>query len=118
MNTIKNKNQLEDSVIGNSVIVQYGNYRTYHIDDIMFKMTPNSTFMKNGKQITYKAYYKSAYNITIKDNSQPLLLSIRKQKDSDGKVVEFNCYLVPELCKMTGMTDKEKNNWKIMQNVA
>lgn len=81
-------------------------------------MTPNSTFIKNGKEITYKAYYKNNYGITIKDNGQPLLLSIRKQKDSEGNKVDFNCFIVPELCKVTGMTDKERNNFRTMQAVA
>lgn len=27
-------------------------------------------------------------------------------------------YLIPELVKLTGMTDRERNNFKTMQNVA
>lgn len=105
-------------VVGNSVIVQYGNYRTYVIDDIIYKLTPNSTFDCRGKTITYKQYFKENYNLTIKDNSQPLLLSIRRQKDSEGNYKEFMVHLVPELVKLTGMTDRERSNFKTMQEVA
>lgn len=79
---LRNKEEVEDNIVGNSVIVQYGNFRTFVIDEIVYKMNPNSTFMRNGKEISFKKYYKDNYNITIKDNSQPLLLSVQKQKDS------------------------------------
>lgn len=49
MKTFKNKMEMEDNIIGHSVIVQYGNYRTYIIDEVMHKMNVNSTFMQNGK---------------------------------------------------------------------
>lgn len=81
-------------------------------------MNPNSTFMRNGKEISFKKYYQDNYNISIKDNSQPLLLSVQKQKDSEGKKVDFHVYLIPELCKVTGMTDRQRNDFHCMRNVA
>jgi hypothetical protein len=41
-------------------------------------------------------------------------LSIRKQKDAQGKPEEIKVYLIPELVKLTGMTNKERSNFKIM----
>lgn len=32
--------------------------------------------------------------------------------------MEFNVFLVPELCKVTGMTDRERGNFRTMQAVA
>jgi len=45
-------------------------------------------------------------------------LSIRRQKDSEGNYKEFMVHLVPELVKLTGMTDRERSNFKTMQEVA
>lgn len=42
-----------------------------------------------------------AYNITIKDREQPLLVSKPKEKDRRGGRTQM-LYLVPELCFMTG----------------
>ncbi len=77
-------------------------------------MNPMNTFIKDGKSITYKVYYEKQYGLQIKDNKQPLLLSIKKEKNSDQKIIEREIYLIPELVKVTGMTDNERKNFKVM----
>jgi hypothetical protein len=48
-----NKDCIEN-LIGRSVLTAYGNFKTYKIEGIDYKQNPNSFFIKEGKQITYK----------------------------------------------------------------
>jgi aubergine-like protein len=54
---------------------EYGNYRTYKIEAFDYKRGPQSTFDKNGEKVTFKEYFKKAYNVSIKDNDQPLIIT-------------------------------------------
>lgn len=50
---------------------------------------------------------------------QPLLLHIRKFREANTNVEKTEeVYLIPELCKMTGMTDEQRNNFAAMKEVA
>ena len=49
-------------------------------------------------------YAFQAYNISIKDSKQPMLVSKPKEKDRRGGRTQL-LYLIPELCFMTGGTD-------------
>lgn len=104
-----------------SVIADYGNYRIYKVEEILNKITPLSTFSKNGQPITYRDYFKTHYGIEIKDMKQPMLKSsVKKKIYKDGKLVETQdtVYLVPELVKLTGMEDDERNNFQLMKRLA
>lgn len=103
------------------------NNRTYRVEDIDWSLNPNSTFEAKDGPIVYAHYYKKVcnikywidyydymngiltyyflqnYDINIRDMRQPLLLCTSKQKEiKDGASTSKKCYLVPELCCMTG----------------
>lgn len=49
------------------------------------------------------------YNINIRDENQPLLVTKPKEKNirgGDDKPV----WLIPELCRITGMTERQRND--------
>ena len=67
------------------------NQKTYRVERIDFSMSPESTFDKNGTQVSYSEYYKTRYNEAISDPNQPLL--INKDRKTGNEVA-----LIPELC--------------------
>eukprot|EP01006_Ploeotia_vitrea_P032845 TRINITY_DN65026_c0_g1_i1.p1 TRINITY_DN65026_c0_g1~~TRINITY_DN65026_c0_g1_i1.p1 ORF type:complete len:932 (-),score=192.63 TRINITY_DN65026_c0_g1_i1:1230-4025(-) len=79
--------------------------RTFIIDEVDHSLTPNSTFDKRGKKISYKQYMAETYNIPpakIPDN-QPMLKHVRRRETTqDGK--EIVDYFIPSLCVLTGAT--------------
>jgi len=88
------------------VLTIYGTPRTYTLKGVNFDATVSNRtikIQKTGEEITLKQYYEQNYpemRIEIKD--QPLL--VVEQKRSDGTLEEI--FLVPELCKLTGIDDK------------
>lgn len=59
-------------------------------------------------------YYKEKYGLTIKDPKQPLLVSLPKAADiRRGNTKPLK--LVPELCSMTGLSDEQRANFKLMK---
>jgi aubergine-like protein len=85
-------------------------------------MTARSTFTnEKGETISFAEYYKKRYNMDIKAHDAPLLeASIReREKNSSSKepVVRI-IQLIPELCKMTGLTDEIRNNFHAMKAIA
>ena len=99
------------------VLTQYNKNSTYSIRDIMFDMTPKSTFpffdreKKEKYDISYSDYYSKMYQITIKDLNQPLLEHFDKKQ-------KRKVYLIPELCKLTGMSDEHRKNFRLMKEMA
>lgn len=93
-------------IIGSIVSTKYNN-KTYRVDDIAFQQNPNTTWKdKNEVEQSYAQYYKSQYNINIRDLKQPILVS-RKEFRVSGRAdkVEVSFGLIPELCNLTGLTD-------------
>ena len=64
----------QDVLIGLTVLTRYNN-KSYRIDEILFDQNPQSTFDCQGRVMSYIEYYKTHYNIEIKDKGQPLLLN-------------------------------------------
>ena len=100
---------ISEYFIGKTVIATYGNYRAYRIGQISFDRDVNNTrfdIEKEGKktQISIKEYYKQQYNITIKNDDQPILIEEipRNKRDDEKKVLR---YLVPELCYLSGIDE-------------
>lgn len=54
------------------------------------------------------------YNIRIQDAGQPLLISRSKARDIRAGMPEL-VFLVPELCRQTGLTDEMRANFKLMK---
>ena len=90
---------------GKVVMTAY-NKRTYRIDDIDFEKNPKTKFnlRKENRDVSYLDYYRSRYNVTIRSESQPMLISRPTRKDKNRGDDE-PIFLVPELCGMTGLTD-------------
>ncbi|XP_063807045.1 piwi-like protein 1 isoform X2 [Pseudophryne corroboree] len=93
------------------------NNKTYRVDEIAWNMSPESTFKKaDGSEISFLDYYKNQYNLVIRDRRQAMIVSIpRKPKPgvTDGAIV-----LVPELCNLTGLTDRMRSDFNVMKSLA
>ena len=70
--------------------------------------------MKDGSKISFVDFYKQRYKLTIKDSAQPLLVSMPKLADQRRGFTEARL-LVPELCYMTGLSDEQRANFKLMK---
>lgn len=103
-------------IIGTTVLTDYNNH-TYKVDDVQFSASPMSTFDKRGQQVTYKDYYKAKYNIDIRDQHQPMLVSNPKARDVRAGKTQL-LFLVPELCRATGLNDKMRQNFQMMRAMA
>ncbi|XP_033230969.1 piwi-like protein Siwi isoform X2 [Belonocnema kinseyi] len=104
-------------IMGQIVLTGYNN-NTYRIDDVDYSVRPTSTFtLRDGERISYKNYYETKYGIIIRNDSQPLLVSRSKPKDRRAGQAEL-LYLVPELCRTTGLTDEMRSNYPTMNALA
>lgn len=111
------KRVFQSRIIGSVVLTEYNN-RTYHIDDVDFDSTPSSTFSKrDGSSIAYSQYFKDKYNLRITSLDQPMLVSRAKAREIRAGMAE-TVYLVPELCRMTGLTDVQRANFQLMRALA
>ncbi|GAB6024236.1 Piwi-like protein 1 [Chamberlinius hualienensis] len=102
-------------LVGCVVITHYNN-KTYRIDDILWNQNPSKTFQRGDQVISYVHYYKSQYNIDIKDHNQPLLLHNFKTR-SPTEEVKMLC-TIPELCYLTGLTDDMRKDNNLMRNLS
>ena len=110
-------NVAKKHLIGQSVFTSYSN-KSYKIHEVNFDLSPECTFdnFKSGKQ-TYLDYYKNQYGIEIRDTKQPLLIHTMKHSElPDGE--EISICLVPELCLLTGLTESQRNDFRVMKDVA
>ena len=93
---------LNDELVGKSVMTTY-NRRIYRIDRVDFQKTPADKFQKeDGTEVSFAEYYLKNYKKKISDLNQALLLHVEKKKNGVDKEI----YLIPELCVMTGLTDR------------
>lgn len=89
------------------------------MDDIVFDQSPSHTFQHHDGPITYVEYYKKQYNIDVQDLKQPLLLSRKEiQISGEPEKREYIFCMLPELCYMTGLTDKMRKNYTVMKDLA
>lgn len=110
------KDEFKKEIIGSIVLTDYNN-NTYRVDDVAFGDSPLSTFMQKKKEVSYVEYYNTKYNIQIRDQKQPMLVSNPSARDiRDGRTQVI--YLVPELCRATGLTDKMRSNFTMMRAMA
>ncbi|OXU31859.1 hypothetical protein TSAR_014087, partial [Trichomalopsis sarcophagae] len=111
------KNLFSKQVMGVTVLTDYNN-NTYRVEDVDFNVTPASTFKKKtGEEISYSEYYKTKYHLRIKDMRQPLLVSRSRSKDRRAGQEEL-VYLVPELCRSTGLTESMIKDRRLMSALA
>ncbi len=65
--------EVRDRFQGLIVLTNYGNNRTYRIEEILYNENPLDTFEREGASISYQDYFKMAYGVAIKDLKQPLV---------------------------------------------
>eukprot|EP00112_Aurelia_sp_Birch-Aquarium-sp1_P026327 Seg928.2 transcript_id=Seg928.2/GoldUCD/mRNA.D3Y31 product="Piwi-like protein 2" protein_id=Seg928.2/GoldUCD/D3Y31 len=106
------------ALVGSIVLTRYNN-KTYRIDDIEWNKNPQATFTyHSGEEMSYVEYYKKAYNKTIDDLEQPLLIHRPKPKKGQRAPVNEVICLVPELCSMTGLTDEIRSDFRVMKDIS
>ncbi|XP_046741985.1 piwi-like protein Siwi [Diprion similis] len=104
-------------IIGQVVLTGYNN-NTYRVDDVDFDVTPQSTFpLRSGELISYMDYYRNKYQITVRQPTQPMLVSRSKPRERRAGQAEL-VYLVPELCRATGITDEMRAQWQLMKALS
>lgn len=121
-NVRNNSNDFQNAAraeLEGKVVMTHYNNKTYRIDDIDFSLTPKSTFhlRKEDKEVSFIDYYKSRYNLTVRSETQPMLISRPTAKNVRGGSDE-PIYLIPELCGMTGLSDSMRSNFTLMKDVA
>lgn len=110
--------EFSKQIVGTTVLTSYNN-RTYRIDSIAPKGTkPTTTFTKkDGTEQTIFDYYMSKHHIEIKDKDQPMLVSKPSKFDQRDNRDE-TILLVPELCRLTGITPEMRSNFNTMRDLA
>ncbi|KAM6155722.1 piwi-like protein 3 [Rhynchocyon petersi] len=105
-------------LIGLIVLTKYNN-KTYRIDGIDWDQHPESTFRKaDGSEVSFLDYYKEQYNEHITDRKQPMLVSQPKRRKGPGETLPGPALLIPELCYMTGLTSRMRNDFVVMKDLA
>ncbi|NXE51879.1 PIWL1 protein, partial [Casuarius casuarius] len=103
-------------LIGLIVLTKYNN-KTYRVDDIDWDANPKCTFKKaDGSEISYIDYYKMQYNQEVTDLNQPVLVSQPRRRR--GSIMPGPAVLIPELCYLTGLTEKMRNDFNMMKDLS
>ena len=92
-----------------TVITKYNN-KPYRVSHVAFDLTPRTKVEIQGKEMTLIEYYKEKYNERIKDENQSLLVNVNKRTGE-------SCFLVPELCRMAGISALIKDDFKAMREI-
>ncbi|XP_061624752.1 piwi-like protein 1 isoform X1 [Phyllopteryx taeniolatus] len=103
-------------LVGLIVLTKYNN-KTYRIDDIAWDQTPCNTFTRGDTDISFKNYYKNQYGLEIQDSNQVLLISHVKRV-TQGQTPPGPALLIPELCYLTGLTDRMRADYTIMKDLS
>ncbi len=100
---------------------RYGTPKIYRIEEIDYKMNPKCLFFytKEGKEVSYIYYYEKEYSVKIRNPNQPLIKvsQVKKLRFLKEGYKEF-IYLVPELVSLTGLTDQQKADFRLMKSLA
>lgn len=106
---------IQTALIGSVILTRYNN-KTYRIDDIDFDANPLKTFHTKDREVSYVEYYRSQYNIEIKDLKQPLLISRKEVRISGKDEPQLLVFcIVPEICYLTGLTDEMRADYKVVK---
>ncbi|KAH8412600.1 hypothetical protein KR009_003550 [Drosophila setifemur] len=115
-NPSRHQDEFRVNVLDLIVLTDYNN-KTYRINDVDFGQTPKSTFSCKGKDVSFVEYYLTKYNIRIRDQNQPLLISKNRDKAQKTNASEL-VVLIPELCRVTGLTDDMRSNFQLMRAMS
>lgn len=119
----KSKNFAE-SLVGATVITNYGKRRTYRIGRICYDMSPMSSFYHDKREgkVTFSEYYSESYGLRVTQRNQPLVeVVIREEKSmKEGNIIKKDIigYLIPEFISLTGMSDEQRQNYSTMKAIA
>lgn len=106
--------QTHEALSGASVLTRYNN-ALYRIDYVDWNRSAADTFgLRDGSQVSFAKYYADKYKCAIKNPKPGLLIHIPKKKRSDDDQI----VLMPEFCHLTGLTDAERSNFRLMQALA
>lgn len=102
------KDTVRKTLVGQSVIANYGTKRTYIVQDINFEKGPVQTLfnLKDGQSISVAKYFYKTYNLKISDKRQPMLIV-----SFGGRQVS----LPSEFCLIDGVPDSIRNNSRAMR---
>jgi aubergine len=100
-----------------AIIMTSYNSKTYRVHDLNKDMNPLNTFTRNDKQISFVDYYKQSYGVVIRQNTQPLIECLPNARDRRAGRLE-KILLVPELCSLTGLTDKMRSDFNLMRKIG
>lgn len=104
------RSRIEEDLKDCVIMTCYGNRNLHKVKSVLFDESPQSTFEKGTKIMTYSDYFKERYQITIANKRQPLLEVSRSSKES--------IRLIPELCRMTGLSDSMTANRELMAGLG
>ncbi|KAJ8967856.1 hypothetical protein NQ317_018350 [Molorchus minor] len=94
------RSEFQSKIIGNIVLTYYNN-KTYKIDDVDFNTTPQSTFPTGtGNRLVLSS------------------ITDRIRQEKLGRECPKTVLLVPELCQLTGLTDRQRENFQLMRALA
>jgi aubergine len=103
---------LESAPGGNGIVVvtKYNN-KAYKLTDIAFDKTPESKFvLTDGQEMSFAQYLQERYGEKCTDTDQIMLVS------QDRRTGRIN-YLVPEMCRMTGLTEALTDDFRAMRDI-
>lgn len=110
------RERVENEIVGYIVITHY-NKKTYKVDDIRWDMSPLSTFDQKGVNKQLREYYAERYpNFPITTMNQPLLVVNASAKDVH-RGVKGETLLIPELCNLTGLSESQRLNFRLMRDI-
>lgn len=117
----RGKDMAAKELIGTSVLTRYNN-KLYQVDDILWDKHPETTTFdkKDGTTLNLCQYIQEQYAHTgaeVNVTGQPLLLSRAKKRGLDGNA-NADILLIPELCYMTGLTEKMRADTRVMRDLA
>nr|BAI67938.1 DjPiwiA [Dugesia japonica] len=117
-----------DQLIGRDIITKYNN-KTYRISDIK-EMDFNDEIDLNGSKISYSNYFKQRYNINLKTDKQPFVISRIKrsaahnpkeksENEPEGpKEMDQSLSIPGELCYLCGFSDSERSNLNLQKSLG
>jgi aubergine-like protein len=101
------KRRINDLVAGQIVMTIY-NKRFYRVLNVDFEANPDSEFETKDGKMSFREYLMQQYNVRIKAPRQPMLVAAQRG---------FEMKIVPELCFLTGVPDRVRNNPSIMRSI-
>uniref|UniRef100_A0A1I7XF86 Piwi domain-containing protein n=1 Tax=Heterorhabditis bacteriophora TaxID=37862 RepID=A0A1I7XF86_HETBA len=110
-----------DLLFKGQIIISHYNNKLYRLTRFDFEMTPMSTFQRqDGTIITLKEYFETQYNQKIIHLDQPIIVrfSVSEGKPKQPGEPPQKTYLLPELCRPTGITNSMKKDFKQMRTLS